>query len=368
VARIHILGDGDDARVILNWLSREAAIAAEDIASIIDCREGSARGTSDPARIRTISADELGSAVAAEDIVIIASTDFDAIVGDLFEMGIFNVYSGNEIIRRETASARFRRVGSDLYVGPADRLDDRVEREKYLRYSADFLVPGQIPSHKLFVVNSMPKSGTVWLIAMLEELLGVSAEKQIALSHVGEIERDWLKENNHGAVALVRDLRDVVVSWFYHVRRTDLQFGYASPRYPTVEDFYRSYFVGLICDAERYYRGDFESWLNFAGANNFPIVRYEDLVADTRCELDRIANFWRLKISPERGGEVAENYTFGAMKDTVSGREGFVAEALKTGHMRRGEPGSWRDEMPERIAMDIDRRFGAYQERLGYLD
>jgi len=366
MAKLHIFGGGAPAATLLDWLAREAGIRASEIASIVDEPEALARETSGPRDIPRVAVADLEGAVAEDDIVIVVTPASDKAVATLFERGRRNVYDGNAIIRRESAADRFRRVASAFHMGPTPAIDDEAEARKYQRYSDPPLAPGRVPRHKLFVVNSMPKSGTVWVMAMLEALLGIKSQEQLCLSHVGEIEHVWKKPNVHGGVTLVRDMRGVVLSWFHHVQRADLQFGYAAPRYPTVEDFYQHYFVGLLCGTERYYCGDLERWLNFIGAHNLPLLRYEDLATDTAAGLKKISNFWRLEVGDQRIGEIARDYAFDAMQATVSGRPGFVADTLKTGHLRRGEPNAWREEVPDAVARDIDARFAGYQRRLGY--
>lgn len=301
-----------------------------------------------------------------DDIVIVAGADFSARVALLLERGLHNMFDGNAILAKETPAFRFLQGATRYYTGPRVPVGDGVPQIATDRFNSQPLVPGMVPRDRLFIVNSMPKSGTIWMCAMIEALLGVTTNRQITVSHVADLEDDWNKSNNHGAVALVRDMRDVVVSWFHNVQRTDLALGFAAPRYPTVESFYDEHFLGTIRVGRRFYGGDFERWLDLLGANYIPIIRYEDLSADTPAALRKLATFWRVEVSDETLQRVAAKHALDTMERTVAGGTGYVAELVRGGHIRRGRCGGWQDELPERIERDIDERFAGYQKRLGY--
>jgi len=307
-----------------------------------------------------------GTAPAAHDIVIVAGADFPARVGRLLERGLHNLFDGNAMLVEETPAFRFLASGARHYAGPRTPEGDGVPLVAAARFDTRPLLPGETPGDRLFIVNSMPKSGTIWMCAMLEALLGVKTNQQITVSHVGDIEDDWNKSNNHGAVALVRDMRDVVVSWFHNVKRTDLALGFAAPRYPTIDSFYNEHFLSTIRVNRRFYGGDFERWLDLLGANYIPIIRYEDLNADTPAALRKLATFWRIEVSDEALQRIAAQHALDTMERTVAGGTGYVAELVQGGHIRRGRCGGWQDELPEQIERDIDERFAGYQKRLGY--
>jgi hypothetical protein len=213
----------------------------------------------------------------------------------------------------------------------------------------------------------MPKSGSVWMIGLLEDLLGAESGHRVVLSHVMDIETDLVRSNLHGVVVLVRDMRDVVVSWFHHVARLDMQNGFAVPRYPTIEEFYFDHFIGAIFASPRYGYGNFEQWLDLAGLHGFPVIRYEQLVDDAASALARVMNFWKLHVPAAELDRVVRDCTFENMRVTHGPRSTFVGEMLRAGHLRRGKVGAWQEELPGPIAQDVNTRFAHYQSRLGYV-
>jgi len=366
MTKLHLCASGDSVQGVCDWLGAECRILPQDLATTI-AYPGPLCPVDERVRdVPAIAVHEAASRVGPEDVVIVAGPDFQRAVGDLLAMGIRNIYNGNEMIRRRAPGRRFVEMASDLYIGPTAPPRDASAVDAAGRFAVEPIEARCVPRDKLFIINSMPKSGTVWMTAMLEALLHVQAREQITVSHVADLEDDWNKENNHGALTLVRDLRDVVVSWFHDAARRDRALGFAGPRYPDIAAFYHEFFIGTILGTRRYYFGDLERWLNLVSAHYIPLIRYEDLVADSSACLRKVMTFWRVEVSTAVLEQVARDHAFASMAANLEGRRGFVAEMVSQGHLRLGQPGSWREEMPGDIARDVDQRFAGYQRRLGY--
>jgi hypothetical protein len=366
MSKIYIFGSKDDALEILGWLSEEGGIAAWEVAAIVDFFS-SAGGTKQLlSGVPMVAAVDIMNRLSPEDIIIVAEEGSDEIIETLFSREIFNVYDGNAVIRNRSIAQRFLTVGEALYMGPTKPAHLDPDRINSRRYFATALKPGAVPRSTLFVVNSMPKSGTIWMMAMLEAVMGVRAEQNIILSHVRDIEMQWSKRNLHGGMALVRDIRDVVVSWFHHLIRADLQCGFSPPRYPDHKAFYFDYFLGQIFGSDRYYHGDLAKWLDFIGLNSIPVVKYEELITDAHSCLRKVMTFWKVDVTDQLLTDVARDFRFDNMKMTVAGRRGLIADMLNEGHLRRGHIGAWKEELPAEVVKDISWRFREYQSRLRY--
>lgn len=366
MTKVHVLARGNSWGPMLAWLKSNCQIEVSDINSRIyyshEVREGPACereiATTDP---------DFGACVADSDVVIVCGDNLEESLADLLSRGITNIFNGNEILRQSGVAARFLARAASSYNGPNAPIGPGLPIVEAARFSLTPLDAESIPRHSLFIVNSMPKSGTVWMSAMLEAILNVKARTQITISHVGDIEQDWNKPNNHAAVALVRDLRDVVVSWFHNACRTDLALGFERPRYPDIESFYHQHFLGTIFATDRFYHGNLVHWLDIVGANYIPLLRYEDVVAETPAALRKVMSAWRIKVSDQVLQETAQRYAFDQMERTVADDAGFVGAMIRDGHLRRGKVGGWATELPVSVADDITRRFSDYQRRLGYV-
>lgn len=364
MTRIYIFSSPIDARKIVDWLSREGGIAATEITAIVAPAE---EPPSAPlAGIPVLSAGQAYRMLSPEDLVMVANNHFDQTVAQLFSHGIHHVFDGRAALTRSELRHRFIRLAEPCYIGPNYPGLLNNKDPAFLRDTAEPLNANTIPGHTLFIVNSLPKSGTLWMMAMLEKLLGIKAHQQIVLAHVMDIETDSNKPNTHGAVMLVRDLRDVVTSWFHDLARHDMRNGFAEPRYANITEFYFNYLVGLLSASPRYAFGRLEQWLNLAACNGYPIIRYEDLLADTPGSLRKIMTFWKIRVPDKDITEVSHSLAFNNMPLTLARQEGYVADAVRSGHLRRGVVGAWKTELPAAVEDDINQRFSAYQQRLQY--
>lgn len=231
-------------------------------------------------------------------------------------------------------------------------------------YTRPRISPCEIPSDRVFIVNSVPKSGTVWMVEMLSHLLDLDPGDHFVLSHVADVHADIAGHNVLGAVALVRDLRDVVVSWYHETLRADRAAGFAVPRYPTINAFYFEMLLGFLRLSPRFAYGRLEEWLDFVTGSGLPLLRYEDLLADTRASLRKVLHFWKIDVPAKAIERTVAVHTFDAVPAAVS--PALINGSLAGAHRRKGVAGAWREEMPDVVLRDIAERFSGFQSRLGY--
>jgi hypothetical protein len=258
------------------------------------------------------------------------------------------------------------RRNARAYVPPGETDGRDREEADFVRYVAPPMSLADLGSRFRVTVNSVPKSGTVWMAAMLAHLLGLDVDRQVVLTHVNDIRAGRLDPDLQGTVVVVRDLRDVVVSWHHELVRSDARCGFPGPRYPTAEAFYFEHFIGLVRSSPRYAHGRLEEWLDYVTGRGYPLVRYEDMMADPSAALGKVLRFWKIDVPAEAIVETAAAHAFARMPATVARTPGFVRRMVQAGHLRRGVVGSWRDELPAAVQDDIASRFGEYQSRGGY--
>lgn len=243
---------------------------------------------------------------------------------------------------------------------------DQCEDALFARYTAEPVALAEIGAAHRMVVNSIPKSGSVWLAAMLQHLFDHAKADNPQILHVGELRDAGYEQTVFAVVALVRDLRDVVLSWHHETLRNDLRAGFSVPRYPTVEQFYFEHLIGFIQSEKRFEHGCLTEWLDFVTGRGFPLIRYEDMHHDPSTALRKIMNFWKVIVSDEDILQTVDALRFDRMGEVAAGMGGLIGETVANGHLHRGEVGRWRAELPERVAVDIAQRFGEFQARLGY--
>jgi Sulfotransferase domain len=237
-----------------------------------------------------------------------------------------------------------------------------------------------------FVV-SYPKSGNTWVRFLIAHL--VAEGRPVDFSSVQEIVPgiDWLaakklrrlsrprilKSHEYfdprydKLVYLVRDPRDVVVSYYHHdIRRRLITKGHP------LEDYVARFLAGRL-DPYGSWREHVGSWLGARdGGPGFLLLRYEDLSAAPKRGLRRIADFLGLCPSDVDLELACERSSFGAMRRL----ERFQAETagslsqvrLHQPFVRSGTVGGWRREMPPALAAQITARWGPTMAALGYAE
>jgi hypothetical protein len=161
----------------------------------------------------------------------------------------------------------------------------------------------------------------------------------------------------HG-VCLMRDLRDIVVSYFHYMQTESYQRDVPVARYGDIDTFYYDWFLTRLVPAHRFHT----YWEEYA-SRGVPVLRYERLVQDTRGELIRLFERWGEPYDEARLDAAIQRNSLSNLKT-----EGKLLGDLKieSSHFRSGQVGSYKDELPAHIIADINRRFSEVLTRWGY--
>ena len=236
----------------------------------------------------------------------------------------------------------------------------------------------------VFIV-SYPKSGNSWVRFLIAHLVAagrpvdfssvqqivpgidfVSARKLASLARPRILKsHEYFDPRYEKLVYLVRDPRDVVVSYYHHdLRRRLIAEGYPMERY--VERF----LAGRL-DPYGSWHEHVGSWLGARdGDPGFLLLRYEDLSAAPQQGLRRIADFLGLRPDDAALALACERSSFEAMRRL----ERFQAETAGTlsparvqqPFVRSGTVGGWRREMAAALGAQITARWGPTMAKLGY--
>ena len=158
-------------------------------------------------------------------------------------------------------------------------------------------------------------------------------------------------------IYLVRDPRDVMVSYYYHHRRVDPKFDMSIGEFITKNEMWP-------CD----WHDHVTSWLEHADKRRIFLVKYEDLHADSLSSFQKILEFCGFHVSEEELKEAMEQSSFRNMRriEERFGVPGSMADK-NISFMRRGEVESWRDELSEEVESILRRRYGKLMAQLGYV-
>jgi hypothetical protein len=229
-----------------------------------------------------------------------------------------------------------------------------------------------VKNDDIFVV-SYPKSGNTWVRFVLATL-----RKGEALGAFSDLER-WIPDmyaHHNGELAqyptprlikshepldvrygkvlyLVRDPRDVAISYFHHLKRVG-SLGTDTDPAEWVPQFLEGNFhpYGSWSD-------HVGGWIGARGErDDFLCVKYEDLVDNPEAHFNRIVSFLEIEATPEWISRAIELNTVEKMRSKE--------EKKKSGFVRKGRPGSWREELPEASVRTIETACFQHMSELGY--
>jgi len=157
-------------------------------------------------------------------------------------------------------------------------------------------------------------------------------------------------------VYLLRDGRDVMVSYFHHLvalknKEVDLM--------SMVRD-------GIDHPFAKWHE-HVEAWLSNPYNADLIIIKYEDLIKDTVNQLQRFCKFVNLQRSLDLIERVVRGASFENMrkKEKVFGGDNPIWPRDKP-FVRRGKIGSYKDEMPEEVLEEFLKEANYTLQKVGY--
>jgi hypothetical protein len=170
------------------------------------------------------------------------------------------------------------------------------------------------------------------------------------------------RRNRPKVVLLVRDGRDVGISYFHHLRRR----GAIPDDFAAYWENYVSGKAGVFGSWQDYVR----SWLDYARTGEVLTVRYEDLLADPRAGLTRISDRFELQLSPDAIDAALRTSTPEAMRAKEASSQLIEARTSSanraTSFVRQAKAGGWRKELDPALATRFEAAAGRELVELGY--
>lgn len=168
-------------------------------------------------------------------------------------------------------------------------------------------------------------------------------------------------------VFIVRDPRDVAVSYFHFAKKTK-----ALSKEASFDEFMPLFLEGRI-DPYGSWGENVGSWLGARrGSPGFLVIRYEDLLTDTIGELIRIAQMLKLPYDDEVLQRAIENSRADRMRQLEQLQQGqhrLLRESrADIPFVRAAKSGQWRTELPAAGARQIEQTWGPVMRELGYVE
>lgn len=231
---------------------------------------------------------------------------------------------------------------------------------------------------------SYPKSGNTWMRFLLAKLLsddtGFDSIEQIIpdiyrhpdselakITSPRILKSHELFDPRYGTVLyLVRDPRDVLLSYYHHHRKFRQRHGDGS-----IPEFTTAFLAGRL---DRYgsWSHNVGSWIEArSGDADFCLLRYEDLKLDTAAGLARAAAHFGIEANPAAIDASVRFCQFERMR-RMEQEQGHRWQALEGSRadlafLRKGEVGTWRGVLPESSLRAMERACGSLMRDLGYL-
>lgn len=243
-------------------------------------------------------------------------------------------------------------------------------------------VRSRIRPSDVFLVT-YPKSGTIWLSFLVANVLKSDPLEQLnlqsLLKYVPDINEAYFHRGslvNYEAhqdprvfslhapydsafskvVYVVRDPRDVMVSYWHFRRLTEPEFHLSLREF--IETDYH-----WPCRWDEHVSG----WIVKHNHPNLLAVRYEDMRENTVRELSRIIEFCGLSYTERKIENAVDASGFGNMQQLEKqfGVHGVVG--VRNGSfVRRGQIGGWRNELDESCLRFIESKYYSVMDRFGY--
>lgn len=233
------------------------------------------------------------------------------------------------------------------------------------------------------VIVSYPKSGSTWVRFVLANLLQslLDQHKEVDFLQmqliVPEISVDACRNGvdfealpvprimrSHGlynpkfpkVVYLLRDGRDVLVSYYYHFKKFH-EFG------GTLLDFIQSNVRGVEWDQH------VNSWIFDAPSDtNLCLIRYEDMLRDAFTEVMKVVDFSGLLCTPDDIRDAIEKSRFHKLRELEQRKGlGYVTDSnSQIPFIREGRSGAWQDSLGQAEKVYIKGQIGNTLIRVGY--
>ena len=166
-------------------------------------------------------------------------------------------------------------------------------------------------------------------------------------------------------IYIVRDPRDVVLSQYHYSRKTRV----IADDLP-METFVAQFLAGDTCPYASWGQ-NVATWLYTSqGSPRFLLLRYEDMIADTPRELEKIVHFLQLSVSTEQVTQAVERSSADRMrkleKVQVDTNILFKGSRDDLSFVRTAGSGGWRNDLPMPMVEKIETTWGPLMGHLGY--
>ena len=235
-------------------------------------------------------------------------------------------------------------------------------------------------------LTSYPRSGNTWTRFLVGNL--VHTTEAVTFLNVERLVPDMYKHSDRymrnlprprilkshevfdprykRVIYIVRDPRDVAVSHYhFEMKQKSIPEGYS------IDQFVSEWIAGHYWERIGNWGDHAISWLSTRqGRDGFVVVRYEDLIADPKQELVKVAHLLAIDPTPERLARAVDLSSADRMRQLESTQGD---KWVQTRYMRQDKPfvrkatsGGWRSVLSAQAVAQIEAAWGDVMTSLGY--
>lgn len=215
------------------------------------------------------------------------------------------------------------------------------------------------------VVFGLPKAGNVWLVSLLADYTGLppchpiqdATKAGVGMCHLPYEEAFAHRLDFLHGVYLVRDIRDLIVSYFHNGQTSWFKDDLPNFHYDAIEEFYFEWFLPRVVPYHDIHHHA-DPYIRFG----LPIIRYERLYDNAEEEFGRLVKRLGLPFEEDRVRAAVENNRLNRLQQ--GGR--MLDRMIPPTHFRKGGYGNWKTEMPPSVAQHATTEFRSLLRRWGY--
>lgn len=165
-------------------------------------------------------------------------------------------------------------------------------------------------------------------------------------------------------IVVVRNPKDACVSLFHHSRAVP-DFEYTG----SFDHFTSSIFLPGKCESGCFWKWHAGWWQAAQAHTGIHWVSFEELKRQPAVAIRRIANFLELDVTDDVISKVTGTTSFASMKASfqdMDKKKEAKGLKVKTGHLRRGDMGSWVESIQGSLLVEFDRVHAAKNDGLKF--
>lgn len=174
---------------------------------------------------------------------------------------------------------------------------------------------------------------------------------------------DIPKPENHRTFFVLRDPRDIVVSWYYSTKYSHALLGQIAEFRDKLNqlDFLEGMqFAIEFLDSFGVFEA-LRSWPKSVSDPRVLVIRYEDLIGhNSEDTFSKIFDHCQIDMAQKKREKLISEYSFKSMSNRDPGQED------RKSHMRKGIAGDWKNNFPEDLKIFFKQKTGNLLEIIAY--